>query len=202
MLADMNYPVPQLYTFRRCPFAIRARFTLSYADIEWVPIEVDLKAKPARLLELSPKGTVPVLVLDDGTVIEESYDIMRWAVALNDPGYFYRAADRATIDEWVRRNDEEFKPLLDGYKYPEGKPHSQEEYRMQGLLWLEELGLKIHYGRILGRPSLADIALFPFVRQFRGVDSAWFDQHAPDRVQDWLDSYVSSEVFSEIMEKD
>jgi glutathione S-transferase len=193
-------PHPILYSFRRCPFAIRARYVLTYSGVSWEHREVVLRDKPASLLQLSPKGTVPVMQLPDGTLLEESSDIMRWAVRQEDPENWYGSQKQAT-DEWIRANDEEFKPLLDGYKYPQDKALSQLEYRQLAINWIDKLDAHLANGFILGRPTLADAALFPFIRQFRAVDADWFDEHLNPLVINWLERHVTSPTFTAIMVK-
>ncbi len=193
---------PILYSFRRCPYAIRARYTLAYSMIQWEHREILLRDKPQSMLDISPKGTVPVLELPEKKIIEESYEIMQWACKQNDPNNWYRSDYRGAIDRWVRANDEDFKPLLDGYKYPEGKERSQEEFRSSAEEWLSQLEGHLDKGFLLGEPTLADAALFPFIRQFRGVDSHWFDNTTCyERVKKWLHHHLHTPIFDTIMTK-
>ncbi len=179
---------------------MRARMALKLANIEVEFREISLREKPAHLLQISPKATIPVLVLPDGIAVEESLDIMRWALQQHDPEGILDKASGALIVE----NDTSFKWALDGYKYPERSPEkTQFDYRMQGevfLLKLEALLLRNTY-LLKATPSLADIAIFPFIRQFAAVDSAWFEAAPYPKLQAWLNSWVESNLFKSVMEK-
>lgn len=193
-----------LYTFRRCPYAIRSRLALASAGIAYTPVEVELKNKPAQLLAVSPKGTVPVLVLANGRVLEQSLDIMRWALQQHDPDGLLSAdaAGQQLTDDLVACNDGAFKQALDGYKYPgrhglaDGgvfRGHAT-EIVMQWDALLEQNGCFIDT-----QPRLADYALVPFVRQFAGVDPLYFSRlHAPS-LQRWLSALTGSALFARVM---
>jgi glutathione S-transferase len=191
-----------LYSFRRCPYAMRARMALRYSNVPVEIIEVSLKAKPAEMLAISPKGTVPVLDAG-GQVIDESLEIMRWALAQNDPQDWLLAGD-SRIAELIEANDQVFKVHLNRYKYAERYPEQPMEiYRAEGALYLQRLE-ELLEGReyLLGdHPSLADIALLPFVRQFAHVDREWFAQTPYVRLQAWLQRFLESELFTSIMKK-
>jgi glutathione S-transferase len=191
-----------LYSFRRCPYAMRARMALRYSGVPVDIIEVSLKAKPAEMLAISPKGTVPVLDAG-GQVIDESLEIMRWALAQNDPQDWLLAGD-SRIAELIEANDQVFKVHLNCYKYAERYPEQPMEiYRAEGALYLQRLE-ELLEGReyLLGdHPSLADIALLPFVRQFAHVDREWFAQTPYVRLQAWLQRFLESELFTSIMKK-
>ena len=189
-----------LYSFRRCPYAMRARLALRYAGVPVQIVEVSLKAKPAEMLALSPKGTVPVLSLD-GRVLEESLEIMRWALAQNDPqGWGLEGDER--IDALIARNDSEFKVHLNHYKYAERYPeHSREHYRQRAEVILADLEQHLD-GRpylLADHPSLADAALLPFIRQFAGVEPQWFAEAPYPRLRAWLQGWLESELFKAIM---
>ncbi|TKB47323.1 glutathione S-transferase [Ferrimonas sediminicola] len=191
-----------LYSFRRCPYAMRARIALDYLGRPLQLREVVLRDKPAPLLALSPKGTVPVLQLPDGRVLEESLDIMLWTLGESDPQYWWprrAAAQRLTLD-LIQRNDGAFKHWLDRYKYADRHPRSQQWYRAKAEPWLDRLeSMLIHSGWLLGATfSLADAALLPFVRQFAMVDRPWFDGHYPALAQ-WLNRWMVSEPYGRIM---
>jgi glutathione S-transferase len=191
-----------LYSFRRCPYAMRARMALRYSGVPVEIIEVSLKAKPAEMLVISPKGTVPVLDAD-GRVIDESLEIMRWALAQNDPDDWLLAGD-SRIDELIEANDQGFKVHLNRYKYAERYPEQPMEfYRAEGAVFLQRLeGLLNDRDYLLtDHPSLADIALLPFVRQFAHVDREWFAQTPYPRLQAWLQRLLESELFTSIMKK-
>ncbi|MFJ2457774.1 glutathione S-transferase [Pseudomonas neuropathica] len=191
-----------LYSFRRCPYAMRARMALRYSGVPVDIIEVSLKAKPAEMLAISPKGTVPVLDAG-GQVIDESLEIMRWALAQNDPQDWLLDGD-SRIAELIEANDQGFKVHLNRYKYAERYPEQPMEiYRAEGALYLqrlEELLTDRDY-LLADHPSLADIALLPFVRQFAHVDREWFAQTPYVRLQAWLQRFLESELFTSIMKK-
>ncbi|MEG2392403.1 glutathione S-transferase [Pseudomonas jessenii] len=191
-----------LYSFRRCPYAMRARMALRYCGVPVEIIEVSLKAKPAEMLAISPKGTVPVLDAD-GRVIDESLEIMRWALAQNDPQDWLLSGD-ARVAELIEANDQVFKVHLNRYKYAERYPEQpMEVYRAEGEMFLRRLE-ELLEGRdylLTDHPSLADIALLPFVRQFAHVDREWFAQTPYVRLQAWLQRFLESELFTSIMKK-
>ncbi|MFJ2426361.1 glutathione S-transferase [Pseudomonas sp. NPDC087804] len=191
-----------LYSFRRCPYAMRARMALRYSGVPVEIVEVSLKAKPAEMLAISPKGTVPVLDAD-GRVIDESLEIMRWALAQNDPQGWLLDGD-SRIAELIEANDQGFKVDLNRYKYAERYPEQpMEVYRAQGAVFLQRLeGLLQDRDYLLAdHPSLADIALLPFVRQFAHVDREWFAQTPYPRLQAWLHNFLESNLFTSIMKK-
>ncbi len=192
--------LPILYSFRRCPYAMRARMAIAVSGVSVELREVVLRDKPPEMLEVSPKGTVPVLVLSDGIVLEESLDIMRWALGQNDPEDWLGHIDGALI----AANDGPFKRALDWYKYPhrydlpDGLAH-----RDEGLKYLVDLNAALTKARFLGgeRCGFTDVALFPFVRQFAATDQAWFDGLALPALQKWFLSLTSAALFAEIMVK-
>ncbi|EJF70308.1 glutathione S-transferase domain protein [Pseudomonas sp. Ag1] len=191
-----------LYSFRRCPYAMRARMALRYSGLAVQIIEVSLKAKPAEMLALSPKGTVPVLSVD-GRVIDESLAIMGWALAQNDPEGWLLGDDRAT-QALIEENDQGFKHQLNRYKYAERYPeYPMEHYRAEGEVFLMKLeGLLAEREYLLaGHLSLADVALAPFVRQFAHVDREWFGQAPYPRLQGWLQRFLESPLFIAVMAK-
>lgn len=191
-----------LFSFRRCPYAMRARMALRYCGVPVEIVEVSLKAKPAEMLAISPKGTVPVLDAD-GRVIDESLEIMRWALAQNDPQDWLLSGD-ARVAELIEANDQVFKVHLNRYKYAERYPEQpMEVYRAEGEMFLRRLE-ELLEGRdylLTDHPSLADIALLPFVRQFAHVDREWFAQTPYVRLQAWLQRFLESELFTSIMKK-
>lgn len=197
---------PILYSFRRCPYAIRARMTLRYSGIEWVHREVALKHKPASLLDASPKGTVPVLILPDGQVLEESLDIMFWALAQHDPDHWlprYRAMPAATV-ALVDTLERRFKPALDGFKYGNRGPQSASlPYREACESYLAELegALAADAGLSASDPAFADVALLPFVRQCANVDPKWFSELSHPRLQLWLAVLLQHPLFTGVMAK-
>ncbi|MBT9502907.1 MAG: glutathione S-transferase [Burkholderiaceae bacterium] len=197
--------LPVLYSFRRCPYAMRARLALRVAGIALEIREVVLKNKPPALLAASPKATVPVLVLPDGLIIEQSLDIMVWALTECDPEGWLSQGDPVRVQQLIAINDGPFKAALDGYKYPERHPQAtRKQHRAQALtLQLEPLEVLLATGPwLLGpSPSLADMALFPFVRQFAQVDRAWWAEAGLPRLDDWLQRLAASPLFESVMHK-
>ncbi|UCR84998.1 glutathione S-transferase [Pseudomonas chlororaphis] len=195
-----------LYSFRRCPYAMRARLALRYSGVPLEIVEVSLKAKPAAMLALSPKGTVPVLNAD-GRVIDESLDIMRWALAQHDPQDWLLKDDgpaQQRIEALIAENDQVFKLHLNRYKYAERYPEQpMEYYREQGEVFLRQLDELLSQRDYLlaEHPSLADMALAPFVRQFTHVDREWFAQTPYRHLQRWLQRFLESELFTQVMAK-
>jgi glutathione S-transferase len=192
-----------LYSYRRCPYAMRARMALAYAGIAVEIREISLREKPASMLAISPKGTVPVLQ-SDGLVIEQSYDIMKWALRQSDPDQWLSKDTESLIDEWVAKNDGPFKKLLDQYKYPDRYPDVQlEETLSQAVaLFLGPINEQLKTNYLLGpKISLADVALFPFVRQFAMVDPDWIDQSGLNFLKQWLNEHIESPLFLSVMQK-
>ncbi|TVV70575.1 glutathione S-transferase [Sphingomonas solaris] len=192
---------PVLYSFRRCPYAMRARLALLVSETACTVREVKLADKPLALIAASPKATVPVLVLAGGRVIDQSLDIMRWALARHDPADWLAGDDTALI----AANDGAFKHHLDRYKYPErhageggGDPPA---HRAVGLAWLATLDERIAAGGFLcgARRTLADAAIMPFVRQFTQVDRAWFDAQPLPALHRWLAGELATPLFARAM---
>ncbi|KTC50657.1 glutathione S-transferase, partial [Pseudomonas fluorescens ABAC62] len=180
-----------LYSFRRCPYAMRARLALRYSGVPVRIVEVSLKAKPAEMLALSPKGTVPVLSVE-GRVIDESLAIMQWALARHDPDDWLLQGAPAVL-ALIAENDSTFKHHLNRYKYAERYPEQpMEQYRAQGEVFLQQLeGLLAENAYLLAdHLSLADMALAPFVRQFAHVDREWFARTPYHRLQAWLQRFL------------
>ncbi|MCF5548614.1 glutathione S-transferase [Pseudomonas salomonii] len=191
-----------LYSFRRCPYAMRARLALRYSGVPVHIIEVSLKAKPAEMLALSPKGTVPVLCVN-GRVIEESLEIMQWALAQHDPDDWLLQGD-PRVQALIAENDQVFKHHLNRYKYAERYPEQpMEHYRAEGEVFLQKLEALLASNDYLlaEHLSLADAALAPFVRQFAHVDREWFAQTPYKRLQHWLQRFLESPLFVAVMAK-
>lgn len=189
-----------LYSYRRCPYAMRARMALVVAGIQCQVHEVDFKNKPLEMLSLSPKGTVPVLHTFEGQVIDESLDIMKWALGQNDPLNFFENYDENLID----RNDNKFKLALDRYKYPMRFPDEDcTKAREQGLNFLLELNHTLSSQKNLksDNGTINDIAIFPFVRQFVNVDKTWFEMQELLYLKRWLVEHLNSELFKKIIQK-
>lgn len=195
-----------LYSFRRCPYAMRARMALRYCAVAVEIVEVSLKAKPAQMLALSPKGTVPVLNVG-GQVIDESLAIMRWALAQNDPEDWLLKDDPAAqglMGGLIEENDLVFKVHLNRYKYAERYPEQpMEHYRAEGEVFLRRLEALLAQRDYLlaDHLSLADVALAPFVRQFAHVDREWFAGAPYPRLQQWLERFLASALFTGVMAK-
>ncbi|WGI21729.1 glutathione S-transferase [Amylibacter sp. IMCC11727] len=191
---------PILYSFRRCPYAMRARLAVASAGIEVELREIVLRDKAAAFLEASPKGTVPVLVADG--VVEESIEVMDWALAHSDPeGLLY--AGQAARD-LVERCETEFKGHLDRFKYAvRYEDVDPEEERTLASVYLRELdGMLADQDYLFGdKIGFADIGIAPFVRQFANTDRAWFNAQGWVRLRDWLDRFVDSDRFASIMTK-
>lgn len=215
MLNDM----PVLYSFRRCPYAMRARMAIIYSGMRVELREVVLKNKPQEMLAASPKGTVPILVLGGkgiggkvtgekatgGKVIDESLDIMLWALSQHDPDGINITGIADYLDnEWISENDNVFKLHLDHYKYADRFPeYSELHYRTEGEVFLKKLDYQLSCTLYLAgdKISVIDIAIFPFVRQFAFVDKAWFDQCCYLHLRKWLDELLVSEKFVSTMPK-
>lgn len=191
--------MPILYSFRRCPYAMRARLAVRIGGLEVDRVEVKLRDKPAAMLAASPKGTVPVLVLPDGRVIDESLDIMRHALTLNDPEDWLAREDAAAI----AANDGAFKHHLDRYKYPDRHDGDPLAHRAAGLDWLRSLDARLARSDNLcgAARGLTDMAVMPFVRQFAAVDRDWFDAQDIANLQRWLAMHLASALFLDVMER-
>ncbi|MEO8383882.1 MAG: glutathione S-transferase [Betaproteobacteria bacterium] len=201
---------PILYTFRRCPYAIRARLAILVSGVTVEEREVSLKNKPQAMLDISPKGTVPVLQLADGRVIDESLDIMRWALEMNDPQQWLSHDHDWLVEaaSLINENDGSFKQLLDRYKYPARFQTTEpllcaDHYRDEAGVFLRRLGSRLATQPFLmgAAMSLPDVAIFPFVRQFAAVDKTWFDHTYAGPVAQWLDVLVGSPIFVAVMRK-
>lgn len=198
-----------LYSYRRCPYAMRARMALWCAEIAVDLREISLRDKPPEMLAISPKGTVPVLRCADGHVIDQSLDIMRWALQQNDPqGWLRWAAESegfARQESLILCNDTTFKYWLDRYKYAERYPEfDQAYYRQQALsCQLDVLEQHLSQSAFLGgeMADLSDVALFPFVRQFAAVDAGWFDASPYPATRQWLRGWIENDLFKKIMAK-
>ena len=198
---------PLLYTYRRCPYAMRARMALLQAGVAYLAHEVSLKDKPAEMLALSPKGTVPVLVLPSGEVLEQSMDIMFWAFAqTGDKDAWWARAQTPENQALLAFCDGEFKHHLDRTKYPQRYSDAQggDHHREQAVeVLLRPLEKALHSQADLGgdKPCAADIAIFPFVRQFAAVDPAWFEALPLPKVQAWLAGWLKHALFEVAMAK-
>jgi glutathione S-transferase len=198
--------LPILYTFRRCPYAMRARMAIHTAGIKVEHIEVSLKNKPQSLLEYSPKGTVPVLVTVRGEVIDQSRDIMLWALHQADPENWLLENNLLKQQEMMQLVDTcdiEFKPLLDRYKYFDRHPEfSQAEYCQQAEFFLQRLNDRLaqHHYLMDEKMRFVDVAIFPFIRQFANTDKLWFAESPYKNLQRWLEDCINTAIFAAIME--
>lgn len=192
--------LPILYSFRRCPYAMRARMAIAASGIQVELREVVLKNKPQELLDISAKATVPVLLTTDNTVIDESLDIMRWTLKQSDPDNWLRNIN----NEFIANNDGEFKHWLDRYKYADRYPEQSEQYyQQQGerTLLILEKQLTITAYLSGDNISFTDIAIFPFIRQFAHADLDWFDQSPYPKLRQWLNALIENTLFQNIMYK-
>ena len=198
--------LPVLYSFRRCPYAMRARLALAVSGQRCELREVVLRAKPQGLLQASPKGTVPVLVMQRGQVLEQSLDIMLWALGQYDPqGWLHPSQGTlAETQGLIAECDGPFKQALDRTKYPTRYPGCDPAYeRAQAARWLGTLEARLNQHPFLfgDHYALADMAIAPFVRQFAGVDSAWWQAQPWPHLQAWLAQWQASSLLASVMEK-
>ena len=201
----MTAPLPILYSFRRCPYAIRARLAIVYSRTPVELREILLKDKPLELLEISPKATVPVLQLNNKTVLDESLDIMYWALTKNaaDDLHSPLLPNDNQLD-LITENDTVFKVHLDHYKYADRFPaYYKIVYRQRGEVFLSQLEQTLTRRKFLGghQLGLVDYAICPFIRQFSLVDKVWFEQSHYGKLQQWLSDILASDIFSRVMQK-
>jgi glutathione S-transferase len=199
----MTDQLPTLYSFRRCPYAMRARLALASSGLSVSLREVVLRDKPPEMIAASQKATVPVLVLQDGSVLEESLDVMHWALGQSDPENWL-GGERAAIDELIAQNDGPFKHHLDRYKYENRYDGAiAEEHRDEASKTLRGLDARLADSDWLCGPkaSFADYAILPFVRQFANTNRAWFDTQDWSHLRRWLERFLASDRFKSVMEK-
>ncbi|WP_420410595.1 glutathione S-transferase [Hoeflea sp.] len=214
-MSPNSHDLPVLYSFRRCPYAIRARLAIAVSGVGVELREVVLRDKPKAFLEASPSATVPCLVTageaDGGagavpgdqpgpSVIDESLDVMIWALEQNDPESWLDMPEAGR--EWIARSDGPFKRALDRTKYapryPEADPEAE---RGRAHAFLSDLDSALEGEWIFARPTLADFAILPFVRQFAFIDRPRFDAQPWPRLQAWLDRFLQSSRFEAVMHK-
>jgi len=210
-LMPLPTPLPILYSLRNCPYAMRARIGIHKAQLQIDLREVNLKQKPAEMLAVSPKGTVPVLVLDNEpespTVIDESLDVMLWALTKSDPDNLLSQFDNSVLPKMlvlIRLFDDEFKTGLNAYKA--AKRYCEDnvtECRLACEVFIQELENRLMQSAFLmsEQESLADIALVPFIRQFAKVERQWYLQAPYPKVRQWLNYYLQSTMFTKVMAK-
>lgn len=199
--------VPILYTLRQCPYAIRARLGLRLAGIDIEQRHIDLRYKPAEMLAVTPKGTVPLLVFDNGDYIDESIDIMVWALTQHDPHNLLLSNAPHAFAEMINliaRNDYKYITALEHYK-ADVRYHQPEAHHYRTLCesFLQTLEMRLAQQHFLmaNTPSLADYAILPFIRQFSRVERQWFRQANYPRIKIWLNTLYQDPVFSKVMEK-
>lgn len=197
-----------LYSFRRCPYAMRARLgcALFLPQQSLELREVVLKNKPQQLLDISPKATVPVLQLSNGEIVDESWDILNWALSQASTASKTQYCPlhlQLQIDELIDENDDSFKWALDRYKYADRFAENEDYYRQLGEVFLIKLEKLLEENHFLfsAQISLADIAIFPFVRQFAHVNKHWFENSRYTKLISWLNELLESDLFKSIMEK-
>ena len=192
-----------LYSYRRCPYAMRARMALKYASIEVEIREISLRDKPASMLKISPKGTVPVLQLGD-LVIEQSVEIMHWALGQSDPDGWL-LVDQQLANAWLTTNDGPFKKLLDQYKYPNRHPELNQPEVLDSAvaLMLDPMETVLRKQAFLMGEHLSwiDVALFPFIRQFSMVNLEQFETLPLPKLKHWLAKRLESKLFQSVMHK-
>ena len=196
-----NSLMPILYSYRRCPYAMRARMALQYAGIQVEHREIALRNKPPSMLLVSPKGTVPVLCVD-GLVLEQSLDIMRWALEKSDPDG-WGVVDIDIAQDWIEKNDGPFKTLLDQYKYPNRFPGLDQEKVLGDAieLMLEPIEAALRSSQYLlgSKMTWVDVAIFPFMRQFAMVNPQRFEELPFTLTKKWLNQFTESELFHLVM---
>ncbi|MBU3621034.1 glutathione S-transferase [Polynucleobacter sp. CS-Odin-A6] len=195
--------MPIFYSYRRCPYAMRARMALKYAGIEFEHREIELRNKPQSMLLASPKGTVPVLCID-GFVLDQSLDIMKWALSISDPDHWGEVNENIS-QHWIDKNDGPFKILLDQYKYPNRYPELNQAAVLNATieLMLKPLELVLESSEYLmgNKLTWVDVAIFPFIRQFSMVSPQQFEQLPFPLTKKWLNQQTQSELFNSIMHK-
>jgi glutathione S-transferase len=199
--------LPILYSLRCCPYAMRARLAILLADQKVLLRDIVIKNIPAEMLAASPKATVPLLILDDGLVIDESLQIMLWALTINDPNNLLCTKQEnalATMLHIINRNDDEFVYSLEKYKLT-ARHHDISEicHRQQCELFIETLehALSKHEYIMSNMPCLVDYAILPFIRQFARVDRKWYLQAPYPNLRRWLEKHFQNPLFSKTMKK-
>lgn len=203
--------LPILYSLRNCPYAMRARIGLYKAQLQIDIREVNLKEKPAEMLAASAKGTVPILVLDNApqppTVIDESLEVMLWALTKNDPDNLLHSQDQSALPKMLKliaQFDDKFKTCLNAYKAASRyREDNVIECRQACEVFIQQLENRLsdHVFLMSAQESLADIALLPFIRQFAKVERQWYLQSPYPRVREWLNCYLQSGMYTRVMAK-
>lgn len=195
---------PILYSYRRCPYAMRARMALAYAGIPVEIREISLKEKPPSMVAISPKATVPVMQYGN-LVLEQSLDIMRWALSQHDPDGWLTDENNIAVNTLIEVNDGSFKKILDQYKYPSRFPEVNPVNLLTSALnqHLRPLNNQLKKTEFLlgAKLSMADVAIFPFIRQFHMVDETLFSLYQLEDLKKWLNDCIESDLFLSIMQK-
>ena len=203
----MKIKYPILFSFRRCPYAMRARLAIKLCDLKCEIREISLKSKNELFLKLSPKGTVPVLVLQDDSIIEESLEIIEWAISKQDPLNLMAKNQNIYKEDinLIKKIDNEFKFHLDRYKYSSRyKDASANEHKLKARDILVDLNSILGNKKWLrgDKPTLSDISILPFVRQYRIADIEWFDEKLDlPNIKNWVHNFINSSMFINIMTK-
>ena len=203
-LDKLGQEKPLLFSYRRCPFAMRARMVLLSCGIDFDIFEISLKDKPKQMIEISPKGTVPVFVYKD-LVLDESIDIMNWAIEQkNNTSIKINPNDLAIIKTLIKSNDGEFKNKLDLYKYTSNKEASLKiRYRKECEVYIRNINerLETHKYLLSNKFGYLDMAIFPFIRQFFNVDLKWFEEASYNNLKNWVERISISDLFIQVMKK-
>ena len=197
-----------LYSFRRCPYAMRGRMGLKASGLDYEHREIILRDKPQEMLEASPKGTVPVYIKEDVNVIEESLDLLNWTLTQNDP-HGWLDCDIEEANKLITANDTDFKHHLDRYKYASRyedtakRGDTNQSHRLEAEKHIQNLEVLLNDGPyLLGeKQSIADIAIFPFMRQFSNVEPDWWASAPYPKTRDWLSHHIESKLFKFVMTK-
>mgnify|MGYP000398025131 CR=1 FL=1 len=198
---------PILYSLRQCPYAMRSRLAILHAQQTVMLRDIDMNNKPEEMLSISPKGTVPVLQLSDGTVIDESLDVMVWALTQSDPNNLLYSHDKMKLPQmlnFIHQSDTEFVDALQKYRAASRYHDTNEvECRDRCCEWLMTIEKALsQHAYIMGEgPSLVDYAILPFIRQFSMVDKVWFDRCDYSSLRAWLDELLNLPLFVRVMEK-
>ena len=203
-LDKLGQEKPLLFSYRRCPYAMRARMVLLSCGIDFDIFEISLKDKPKQMIEISPKGTVPVFVYKD-LVLDESIDIMNWATEQkNNTSIKINPNDLAIIKTLINSNDGEFKNKLDLYKYTSNKEASlKKRYRKECEVYIRNINerLETHKYLLSNKFGYLDMAIFPFIRQFFNVDLKWFEEASYNNLKNWVERISISDLFIQVMKK-
>ena len=206
----MKNPLPVLYSLRNCPYAMRARLAIFASEQTVYLREVLLSQKPAQMLTASPKGTVPILVLPNGEVLEQSRDIMQWAFTQSDPNNYLlyqplangKQNEAATVQQLMTQFDSEFIPRLEHYRSAKRyRDPKLLQHRAECEIYLQMLEDRLSCNLYLcaNTASVADLAIMPFIRQMARVERQWYLQSPYPKVRSWLDGFLQSPMFSKVM---